>query len=134
MNWVRGLFRFWVVLSLIWITFHIATADVLHDMGKLYETYGKLGDNGGYIVRVKVVEALENARIAGDLEAVGRIREILDSSDGDIRSAAGHNFDTYKKVSIEHGQVMFVPPVVLGLFLLGIIWIVKGFRRTSRSE
>ena len=139
-NWNRGLFRLWLVLSLIWI---FGAAWILDPVRSVRAALGP--------IEFQVDDSFIKFPVGTDAATVGkRLREFY-RSQNERRCAAGDDFcgsspldDAQLEAKIREYQpadlvalrwgiaraigIMFLPPIGMMLIALSIAWIGSGFR------
>ena len=136
MNWAKGLFRIWVIISVLWIVPIGAFNNAPRDLLRVWDANAELGKSRGLYTREMVEEALENAENRGATEDALALREILDTAfvDSDeIRTNERDRFDSLLSSLIHDLKVLFIPPAGLGFILFGIWWIAGGFAARKRD-
>ena len=136
MNWAKGLFRVWVIISVLWIVAIGAFNNTPRDLLRVWDANAELGESRGVYTRETVEGALENAENKGATEDALALRELLDTAfvDSDeIRTNERDRFDSLLHGLIFDLKVLLIPSAVLGFILFGIWWIAGGFAARKKD-
>lgn len=120
-RWARGFFRLWLVVALCWIvlTGWIAYQDYPSDSG--YFAGIALGSERFTAQQVEAMK--QRAADAGDIEAVNRFNQLLESKADEMRDRRAQHVSQYR-------ILIGAPPLVLLLCGGLVAWIIRGFRAT----
>jgi len=109
MNWRRGLFRLWAILSVAWIVGTIVLTDPIQKISNPIAAYG-----GNY-----PIGSLGNRPIAAWREA--------GFSDDEIGAYLS------RRALVEFAELAALPPVLLLAAGFGGWWIARGFRAAASN-
>lgn len=136
MNWAKGIFRVWIVMSGLWIVAIGALNNTPRDIVRVLDANAELGLNRGIITRAAVTSAIEDAIRQNDLDREVRLRELSSQifTDGEaIKTSDRVRFDRALNALISDMTLLFVPSAALGFILFGIWWIAGGFAARKKD-
>ena len=136
MNWASGLFRIWVVISLLWVAGISASDRTLDKILEVVEANSELGPHRGIWTAEQLALVAAEAESQGDLEAAVMLREIyINFSVGEVLTTENRvRFDRALRSLASSMQFTLVPPAVLGFILFGLWWSISGFRSGKRDR
>ena len=119
-NWARGLFRIWLLLSLVWmgaLTIAFRPDEALPGYYEAYErTYG---------YGLEVVSIPKDA--TGD-EKLRRDKAIA------LMMASDRETTEYKDDLIRYAVIAIAPSMTLFVLGAGLLWAFRGFRHASHNS
>lgn len=143
MNWARGLFRLWMILSFFWIVFSLGTTETYDKVMELFKgeelpinaTSAELDFDGiedgtaTITFQGRVLEVDTSGVEPGDPEW----NSLLDATARWFnQDAARVNAESRLRLEGEINgalRMAFVPPFLLLLLAIALIWALKGFKR-----
>ena len=134
MNWAKGLFRIWVIISALWVVPFFLMHEPIANIERVNRHKAELDDLDGLWPVERLQNALERAEAAGDGQGAAQLQSMINESwNGVYRTHERRDYDSAKR-SLEEGlQIILIPPAVLGFILFGIWWIASGFAARKRD-
>lgn len=134
MNWAKGLFRIWIIISALWIVPFFLIHDPVSNFERMNRLEAELGDDRGLISIERIERALSNAEEVGNQDDINALRRMINESwNGVYRTQERRYYDSAKSALKYVLQIIFIPPAVLGFILFGIWWIAGGFSARKRD-
>ncbi len=117
-NWARGLFRIWLLLSLVWMGVLTIALRPDEALPGYYEAYERAQ---GY---AREVRSLEDATGEEKLKRDKAIALFL---------ASDKMVTKYKDVLIRYGVIAIAPSAALLVLGAGLLWAFRGFTNAPRE-
>lgn len=136
MNWARGLFRIWIVISVSWVALQLVSDRPVSKITEVIQANAELGVNRGIYTSEFIETAAQNASRQGNLDHADRLRQLGAELlvDGRYETLERQRFDRAVHSLASMLQFMLVPPAVLGFILFGLWWSISGFRSGKRDR
>ena len=136
MNWARGLFRIWMVISVLWVAIQLANVQPVSRITEVIEANAELGVNRGIYTSEMLETAAQNASRQGNFDDADRIRQLGAELqiNGRYKTTERRRFDRAVHSLASMLQFTLVPPAVLGFILFGLWWSISGFRSGKRDR
>ena len=135
MNWASGLFRIWIVISVLWVALQLASERPLGKITEVIKANAELGVNRGIYTSEFLETAAQNASRQGNFDDADWLRQLGAELlvNGRYETIERQRFDRAVHSLASMLQLMLVPPAVLGFILFGIWWSISGFRSGKRD-
>ena len=134
MNWAKGLFRIWIIISVLWGGLFFVALDIPRTFERFNQTRAELDALDGLWPVGLIEDAKARAQAEGDQEEVGQLQRMINESrNGIYRTHERRNYDRATSSLKFVLQVTFIPIAVLGFILFGIWWIAGGFAGRKRD-
>lgn len=137
MNWSKGFFRLWLVLSIIWAVSLFAISRPDQEVRNYFAAKSELRGGDGKIYRDEFLNAAEKAAAANDIAAAERLQKLADDLGDD--PAAYYKMEGLKKLeralsSFKQDMLLIFAPIIIVFSIgAGLLWAVRGFRGDNRT-
>lgn len=143
-NLKRGLFRAWVVLSVLWVVVSLIVLLTNYNACISNQSFG-LEYTYSRPTNEQLINALKKADAAGDIEAVGAISKMLVGQDmpkqngiseQGLKELQNQQMDFCNEVALPKVFGVFIIPLIIlflsTLTLFSIRWVDLGFKQSKK--